>query len=129
MVPIGRAAANGSYRAIAWLRGKQVNAGTGGTGATVVVVVMLVVVAVAVVPPCLTTKLCRAPAPTRRYHLWNLAHSLALSAHNASTRLFTLNRAYTPGLGRFGVGIWTGDISVSWQAFQQTPATVLYGPL
>lgn len=59
------------------------------------------------------------------YHLWNLAHQQALAAHNATKRLFTLNRAFTPGLGRLGVGIWTGDISVSWQAFQRTPATVL----
>ena len=28
-------------------------------------------------------------------------------------------------MGRDGVGIWTGDISVSWKAFQDTPLTVL----
>ena len=59
------------------------------------------------------------------YHLWNIAHQAALTSHDATKRLFTLNRAYTPGIGRMGVGIWTGDISVSWQAFQRTPATVL----
>lgn len=61
------------------------------------------------------------------YHLWNRAHQQALTASaTPNRRLFTLNRAYTPGMGRdFSVGIWTGDISVSWQAFQRTPATVL----
>lgn len=59
------------------------------------------------------------------YHLWNIAHQEALTAHDPSKRLFTLNRAYTPGIGRMGVGIWTGDISVSWEAFQNTPATIL----
>ena len=59
------------------------------------------------------------------YHLWNIAHREALEAHDATRRLFTLNRAYTPGLGRIGVAIWTGDIDVSWQSFQNTPATML----
>jgi alpha-glucosidase len=48
-----------------------------------------------------------------------------LTAHDPTRRLFTLNRAFTPGIGRMGVGIWTGDISVSWEAFQRTPATIL----
>lgn len=60
-----------------------------------------------------------------RYHLWNIAHQSALTAHDPTRRLFTLNRAYTPGIGRMGVGIWTGDIDVSWAAFQRTPTTIL----
>lgn len=59
------------------------------------------------------------------YHLWNQAHAQALAAHAPDKRSFTLNRAYTPGMGRDGVAIWTGDISVSWKAFQDTPLTVL----
>jgi len=55
----------------------------------------------------------------------NLAHAEALAAHDPSRRLFTLNRAYTPGMMRLGVAIWTGDIAVSWAAFKNTPATIL----
>ena len=60
------------------------------------------------------------------YDAWNEAHGLALAAHDPARRLFTLNRAFTPGLGRAVASVvWTGDISVSWRAFQDTPATVL----
>ena len=60
------------------------------------------------------------------YHAWNEAHGQALAAHDPGKRLFTLNRAFTPGLGRdVASGIWTGDIDVSWDAFKETPGTVL----
>ena len=40
------------------------------------------------------------------YHLWNLAHAEALAKHDPTKRLFTLNRAFTPGLARLGAALW-----------------------
>lgn len=36
-------------------------------------------------------------------------------------RFFTINRSYSPGMQRFGLVVWTGDIQSSWQSLQQQP--------
>jgi alpha-glucosidase len=39
--------------------------------------------------------------------------------------LWTLNRAFSPGVQRLGAGAWTGDIKASWKAFAETPVSLL----
>jgi alpha-glucosidase len=59
---------------------------------------------------------------------WNNAQAAGVALRNSSRRYFSLNRAYTPGMQRYGLAVWTGDISVSWGSLQQQPAYLLnYG--
>ncbi|MBN1384194.1 MAG: discoidin domain-containing protein [Elusimicrobia bacterium] len=43
-------------------------------------------------------------------------------------RVWTINRAFTPGLQRLGAAVWTGDVNSSWEHLQNQPCTFLnYG--
>ena len=59
------------------------------------------------------------------YYYWNLAEAGALARYRPGQRLWTLNRAFSPGLQRFGAAAWTGDIHSSWQALAGTPTSLL----
>ncbi len=49
-------------------------------------------------------------------------------AQKPDRRVWTINRAFTPGLQRLGAAVWTGDIDSSYEALQNQPATLLnYG--
>ena len=39
--------------------------------------------------------------------------------------MWTLNRAFSPGLQRFGAAAWTGDIHGSWKSLVETPTSLL----
>ena len=56
-----------------------------------------------------------------QFHDWNQAQWLGQNIFDANKRYFSLNRAFTPGMQRFGSAVWTGDISVSWESLQQQP--------
>eukprot|EP00049_Salpingoeca_infusionum_P005768 m.96641 g.96641 ORF g.96641 m.96641 type:complete len:838 (+) comp13076_c0_seq1:67-2580(+) len=52
---------------------------------------------------------------------WNQAEYDGLKKFNSTKRFFTINRSYSPGMQRFGLAAWTGDINVDWQSLQQQP--------
>jgi alpha-glucosidase len=59
------------------------------------------------------------------YFYWNLAEREALNRYRPNERLWTLNRAFSPGDHRFGAAAWTGDIVSSWEVLAATPANLL----
>jgi len=59
------------------------------------------------------------------YYYWNLAESDGLARFNPHARLWTLNRAFSPGLQRFGAAVWSGDINGTWQVLRDTPTSLL----
>ncbi|HLX96084.1 MAG TPA: TIM-barrel domain-containing protein [Verrucomicrobiae bacterium] len=59
------------------------------------------------------------------YYYWNLAEAGALARYRPGQRLWTLNRAFSPGLQRLGAAAWTGDIHSSWKALAETPTSLL----
>jgi alpha-glucosidase len=59
------------------------------------------------------------------FHYWNYAETLTLKAFKANKRFFTINRAFTPGMQRFGATTWTGDIQPSWQDLVTTSGVML----
>jgi len=59
------------------------------------------------------------------YYYWNTAEADALAKVNPAGRLWTLNRAFSPGLQRFGAAAWTGDIRSTWKALEDTPTSLL----
>ncbi|HEV2434437.1 MAG TPA: TIM-barrel domain-containing protein [Verrucomicrobiae bacterium] len=59
------------------------------------------------------------------YIYWNLTEAEAWQRYRPGQRLWTLNRAFSPGLQRLGAAAWTGDIRSSWQALAETPASLL----
>ncbi len=59
------------------------------------------------------------------YFYWNLAEAQAMARHYSNHRLWTLNRAFSPGTQRFGAAAWTGDIFASWEVLAETPASLL----
>jgi len=59
------------------------------------------------------------------YYYWNLAEAEALARYRPGQRLWTLNRAFSPGLQRLGAAAWTGDIQSSWKALADTPTSLL----
>lgn len=40
-------------------------------------------------------------------------------------RVWSLNRAFAPGIGRFGAAVWTGDIDSNWDTLANQPGTLL----
>lgn len=56
-----------------------------------------------------------------QFHDWNQAQWDGQKKFDANKRYFSLNRAFTPGMQRFGSAVWTGDISVSWESLEQQP--------
>ena len=59
------------------------------------------------------------------YYYWNLAQFNATEKFKPGKRLWTINRAFQPGLQRFGVAAWTGDISAKWDTLETTPVNLL----
>lgn len=59
------------------------------------------------------------------YYFWNLTQANALAKVNRAARLWTLNRAFSPGLQRLGAAAWTGDIHSTWKALADTPTALL----
>lgn len=59
------------------------------------------------------------------YYYWNLTEKAALEQDRPGARLWTLNRAFSPGLQRLGAAAWTGDIKSSWATLAITPASLL----
>lgn len=59
------------------------------------------------------------------YTYWNQSEALALSKVGSKQRLWTINRAFQPGMQRYGAAAWTGDIASNWRAFADTPARLL----
>lgn len=43
----------------------------------------------------------------------------------SNRRAWSLNRAFSPGMQRFGAACWTGDIDSSWSALANQPGTML----
>lgn len=60
---------------------------------------------------------------------WNDAQSSSFKAVKPKQRFFSLNRAYTPGMQKYGLAIWTGDVSVSWTSLSQQPEAMLNAQL
>jgi len=59
------------------------------------------------------------------YYFWNLTEKDALARYHPGERLWTLNRAFSPGLQRLGAAAWTGDIKSKWSILAVTPTTLL----
>jgi alpha-glucosidase len=59
------------------------------------------------------------------YYDWNLTEAEALARYRPGQRLWTLNRAFSPGLQRLGAAAWTGDIQSSWELLRETPTSLL----
>ena len=59
------------------------------------------------------------------YYYWNLTEAEALARYRPGQRLWTLNRAFSPGLQRLGAAAWTGDIQSSWEMLAETPTSLL----
>ncbi len=59
------------------------------------------------------------------YYYWNLAEQEALQRYRPGDRLWTLNRAFSPGLQRLGAAAWTGDIKSQWDVLAATPTALL----
>jgi len=59
------------------------------------------------------------------YYYWNLAEQEVLDQTAPDRRLWTINRAFSPGVQRLGAGAWTGDIRTSWKTLLNTPTSLL----
>ena len=59
------------------------------------------------------------------YYYWNLTEAEALARYRPGQRLWTLNRAYSPGVQRLGAAAWTGDIRSNWKVLADTPTSLL----
>jgi len=59
------------------------------------------------------------------YTHWNQAEAQALSQVDPKKRLWTINRAFQPGMQRYGAAAWTGDILSNWRALEDTPTRLL----
>lgn len=59
------------------------------------------------------------------YFYWNQAERIALDRYRTGARLWTLNRAFSPGTQRYGAAAWTGDIVSSWNNLATTPTHLL----
>jgi len=59
------------------------------------------------------------------YYYWNLAEAEALARYRPGQRLWTINRAFSPGVQRLGAAAWTGDIRSAWKELADTPTSLL----
>lgn len=59
------------------------------------------------------------------YYYWMSAEREAMDRYRPNERLWTLNRAFSPGDQRLGAAAWTGDIVSSWKVLAGTPNSLL----
>jgi alpha-glucosidase len=59
------------------------------------------------------------------YFYWNQTEDKAWSSCRPNHRLWTINRAFSPGVQRLGAAAWTGDISATWLDLAKTPPSLL----
>jgi alpha-glucosidase len=59
------------------------------------------------------------------YYDWNEAELAALNQGKPGQRLWTINRAFSPGVQRLGAAAWTGDIAPEWNVLARTPTDLL----
>jgi alpha-glucosidase len=61
----------------------------------------------------------------REYSYWNLAEVDLLKQVHPDDRFWSLNRAFAPGMQRFGAEAWTGDIGADWKTMARTTGELL----
>ena len=62
------------------------------------------------------------------YSYWNLTELNLFHDVDPNARFWSINRAFAPGLQRFGAAAWTGDINADWNTLVSTPGQLLsYG--
>jgi alpha-glucosidase len=62
------------------------------------------------------------------YSYWNLTEIKLFHDVDPNARFWSINRAFAPGLQRFGAAAWTGDIYSDWDNLAATPGELLsYG--
>jgi alpha-glucosidase len=59
------------------------------------------------------------------YTYWNQSEVQAQALVDAQRRVWTINRAFAPGLQRYGAAAWAGDFLNNWQGLAQTPTRLL----
>ncbi|MGD0744912.1 MAG: TIM-barrel domain-containing protein [Verrucomicrobiota bacterium] len=59
------------------------------------------------------------------YHYWVLAEQEAQTKFKPGMRLWTLNRAFAPGLQRLGAAAWTGDVEANWPQLERNATDLL----
>jgi alpha-glucosidase len=59
------------------------------------------------------------------YMYWNLAEFDLLHQVRPGARYWSINRAFAPGLQRFGAATWSGDIGSDWDTLKRTPGDLL----
>lgn len=59
------------------------------------------------------------------FQYWIMAEQEAQAKFKSGTRLWTLNRAFSPGLQRLGAAVWTGDIEAKWSQLARTSTDLL----
>jgi len=59
------------------------------------------------------------------YTFWNQSEVHAQSLVDPKRRVWTINRAFAPGLQRYGAAAWAGDFLNNWQGLAQTPSRLL----
>ncbi len=62
------------------------------------------------------------------YSYWNLTEYNLFHDIDPNARFWSINRAFAPGVQRFGAAAWTGDINADWDTLAATPGQLLsYG--
>jgi alpha-glucosidase len=59
------------------------------------------------------------------YTYWVQSEVQAQAQVDAKRRVWTINRAFAPGLQRYGAAAWVGDFLNNWQGLAQTPTRLL----
>ncbi|MFH1369507.1 MAG: TIM-barrel domain-containing protein [Elusimicrobiota bacterium] len=59
------------------------------------------------------------------YHYMIEAQRDGMLALKPGRRVWTINRAYSPGMQRLGAAVWTGDIYSSWDTLRNQPGTLM----
>ena len=59
------------------------------------------------------------------FHYWIMAEQEAQAKFKPGMRLWTLNRAFSPGMQRLGAAVWTGDIEAKWPQVARTATDLL----
>jgi len=59
------------------------------------------------------------------YTYWNQSEAMALAQVDPKRRLWTINRAFQPGMQRYGTAAWIGDFANNWQGLAETPTRLL----